>query len=156
MNKIFVIVAAILLAIMHINANASSIIFVSDAPHDFWVCKATDLTQRTWTQGNEYQRRALLDALDACKKESTVPNTCKAVGTQCDGILSGSINRAVWRCTSLDTLANYWYSNISPTEIEAALSARDICRKESSVPLTCYINMLTCENLNKNFINLND
>lgn len=142
----------IIFSLYAIEASGANIIFVSNAPNDYWVCKATDFEQKTWTAGNQYQRRAVLDALDACKKQSRFPNTCEAANEDCDGIISGTINRPVWRCTALDTLAKHWHSNISANEIEAAFSARALCEKESSVPLTCYVNMLTCENLNEKFI----
>lgn len=154
MKTLKIFLAVSLMSISIISPSYGKIIFLNTAPTDYWMCKARDLDNRVFTADSQYQKSAIVQALSECKRQSPYPASCEALNEDCDGILSGSIKRTIWRCTSLDSLANYWYSSIASNDIEAALSAKAICRAESSVPETCYVNMITCENLNKNFIDL--
>ncbi len=54
----------------------------------------------------------------------------------------------MWICTALDFTAEPWQSNLYPHRDDAALAAKDYCKQNSNVPDTCYINMVTCRNLN--------
>lgn len=148
--KIFLSLSLTLLCL----TSYGQIIFSPTAPSDYWMCRATDFDQKVFIGDSQYQRTALVQAISQCKKQSRIPSSCKASSENCDGILSGSMKRAVWQCTSLDTLANYWHSTIAKTDIEAALSAKAICQSQSAVPETCYVNMITCENLNTEFVDI--
>lgn len=113
-----------------------------------WQCIAKDANHKQWTINSNYQRNAINHALEACKKESTLPTTCQALDNDCDSLLNGLSTKPLWRCISLDQTATPWTGKLSSNKDDAALSAKSSCKEQSTLPGTCYINMLTCTNLN--------
>lgn len=52
----------------------------------------------------------------------------------------------MWRCTAIDITAQPWESNFYSNRDDAALAAQAYCKENSTLPATCYINMVTCAN----------
>jgi hypothetical protein len=118
------------------------------ASPDHWKCSVTDMANKTWTVDHQYQRSAINMALDACKKQSTTPGSCKAAKEACELFINGKSNRASWQCTALDQAAKPWVSNTYSQRADAAIAAKDYCKENSSAPGSCYVNLVTCKNLN--------
>ena len=59
--------------------------------------------------------------------------------------ISSINNHVIWRCTALDQMAQSWVGHISANRDDAALDAEAYCQEHSSVPDSCYIDLLTCE-----------
>ncbi|WP_231950405.1 hypothetical protein [Legionella spiritensis] len=116
---------------------------------NYWQCITEDSTNKRWVAQSVYQLTAINKAFDHCKKNSAYPNTCKASKANCEYFILGRTTRPMWQCTALDFHANPWNSNLYRTMDDAALAAKAYCLDNSSVPATCYINMITCKNLNK-------
>jgi hypothetical protein len=55
----------------------------------------------------------------------------------------------MWQCTALDQTGEPWQSNFYSQRLDAALGAKAFCKEKSSVPDTCYINLVTCINKNE-------
>lgn len=110
----------------------------------YWRCTTLDSVSKEWTSTNTYQKLALNLAFAQCKKESTVPSSCKTSAADCEGFNMGRSTRTMWRCTALDQPAQAWRSIYYAHRDDAALAAKAFCRQESSVPDTCSINMITC------------
>lgn len=113
-----------------------------------WECTAKDNHNKQWVAHSNYQRNASIRALESCKKESSSPESCRSIAEDCDSLMNGLSTRPLWRCVALDFTATPWNGNLSRDRTNAALSAKGICRERSSVPDSCYINMVTCNNLN--------
>lgn len=113
-----------------------------------WQCIARDTNQKQWIIKSNYQRNAINLALEACKKESTLPTTCQALDDDCDSLINGFSTKPLWRCIALDQTATPWIGKLSSNRDNAALSAKASCKNQSTLPESCYINMLTCKNLN--------
>lgn len=122
--------------------------------NNYWQCMAHDALKKQWEAKSSYERVAANKAFETCKKESKVPTTCTAVQDSCNYfgkpivITPGSSEGAIWKCTALDSAAHPWIK-MSSNRDAAALSAKSTCVQHSSVPDTCYINLLTCININK-------
>ena len=131
----------------------------SAQPKDnYWQCLTVDKDHKEWTSENTFKRMAMYKAFDACKKESPSPMTCKTSKDAChyirqtpNGVQDSvfSSNTAVWRCTALDKAAKAWIGNPSSNQDEAALGAKTSCESQSTLPDTCYVNLLTCLNINQ-------
>ena len=115
---------------------------------NYWQCTTEDKTLKQWTAKSEYQKVAINVSFDACKKQSAVPQSCKAAKSNCEGYIQGVNASPMWKCTALDTTAVPWQSNFYSHRLDAALAAKDFCKDNSSVPETCYINLVTCRNVN--------
>lgn len=115
----------------------------------YWQCTIQDELRHQWHDANLYERVAMNKALEACKKESPVPMSCKMDKNNCSFYFNGQSTRPLWQCTALDHDAKPWQSSVHPSREEAALSAKEDCQSQSSLPETCYINLITCKNLNK-------
>lgn len=115
----------------------------------YWQCITHDKANKEWTARNTYQKVAINIAFAACKKESEFPSSCKAAKSGCEGFYMGMSTKPLWRCTALDQTAEPWNSNYYPQREDAALAAKAYCRENSTVPDTCYINMVTCRNFNE-------
>lgn len=113
-----------------------------------WQCIAKDANQKQWIIKSNYQRNAINLALEGCKKESTLPTTCEALDDNCDSLINGRSTKPLWRCIALDHTATPWTGTLSGNRDNAALSAKARCKDQSTLPESCYINMLTCSNLN--------
>lgn len=132
------------------------------AENNYWQCTAYDSEEKQWIVKNAYERVAINKAFEACKKESRAPASCKATNESCDYFANGTnsnrpkvsvnMNRtfsdAMWQCTALDQMAKPWVGNPSSNKDDAALGAKAYCQQHSTVPDTCYINLLTCKNIN--------
>lgn len=122
----------------------------ADAEDDtYWQCTVFDITHTEWTIKHTFERTAVNQAMDLCKKQSTQPATCKAAKEACESFTHGLTNRPMWQCTALDQMANPWKSNIYSSMDDAALAAQAYCKQSSSLADTCYTNMVTCKNLNQ-------
>lgn len=115
---------------------------------NYWQCTTHDNANKQWTVKNMYRKVALNFAFAACKKESQNPASCKASVDDCEGFNQGMSTKPAWRCTAIDREADYWRSNLYIHRDDAALAALAYCRQKSAVPFTCYLNVVTCVNLN--------
>ncbi len=115
----------------------------------YWQCSTHDKVSKEWVARNTYQKVAINIAFEACKKESEFPGSCKASKSDCEGFYMGMSTKPLWRCTALDQTAVPWNSNYYTQRDDAALAAKAYCRENSTVPDTCYINMVTCRNFNE-------
>lgn len=125
------------------------VLAASDIPTgNFWRCMAFDNEHKEWKVNSSYELAALNKALDACKKESKLPASCKTARESCEVFTNGSSNRPLWRCKALDQMAKSWPSNVYSHRDDAAIAATAYCQQGSSFPDTCYTNLMTCKNLN--------
>ncbi len=115
----------------------------------YWQCTTHDNSNKQWSAKNIYRKVALNFAFAQCKKESQNPASCKASVEDCEGFNQGKSIRPIWRCTALDQMAEYWQSNLYLHRDDAALAAKAYCREKSEAPDTCYLNFVTCVNLNE-------
>lgn len=115
---------------------------------NYWKCTTTDAENKTWTIDGNYQLNAINYSFAACKKESAYPKSCKTSKTSCEHFVNGQTTQPMWRCVALDRAAGIWPSNTYMMRDDAALAAQAYCKDNSSVPASCYINMITCRNLN--------
>ncbi len=111
---------------------------------NYWICTTKDNANQQWSAKSTYQKAALNLAFATCKKESKTPSTCKASISDCEGFNQGMSTKPMWQCTALDHTAEPWKSNFYSQRDDAALGAKAFCREKSTVPDTCYINMVTC------------
>lgn len=120
----------------------------SDA-HLSWKCTMTDSNGLIWSNESVYKRKASNTVFDACKNESVNPASCKIDAVNCDSFVNGIISTPLWQCMALDRNAAAWFGDISPGRDEAALNASAKCKRQSQIPATCYMHMLTCQNRNE-------
>ncbi|KTC69298.1 hypothetical protein Lbir_2037 [Legionella birminghamensis] len=114
-----------------------------------WECRAQDQTKKQWLGISNYELTALNKAFDACKKESQFPLSCKISRSNCDGYVNGNSISPLWQCTAMDSDAQPWLSVYFRHRDDAVFSAKDYCRGHSNVPETCYVNIVTCKNINQ-------
>lgn len=115
-----------------------------------WTCTAYDKDNKYWSGQSSYEIAATNKALAGCKKESQNPNSCRIDRAQCEPFMHHVTGpRGLWKCTALDQMAKPWASKLLPQRDEAALAAKANCTRHSSMPDTCYINLLTCVNANQ-------
>ncbi|WP_419421088.1 hypothetical protein ACNVED_07265 [Legionella sp. D16C41] len=110
-----------------------------------WHCKAEDNAKQEWLAESSYQRSAVNKAMEACKKMSRSPETCRVFQGDCELFVNGESVRPAWQCTALDQMAKAWKSNFYPNSDDAALAAKAYCQQHSAFPNTCYVNLLTCK-----------
>lgn len=113
-----------------------------------WQCTARDGANKEWVKSSNYERIAINLAFEACKKESTLPTTCKTAKEECEAFIDGQSTRPMWRCIALDQMGKAWESNVYTQRDDAAIAAKDYCHDRSGFPDTCYINLMTCRNMN--------
>ena len=123
--------------------------------NNYWQCNASDREKKQWIGRGAYSRVASSKAFEACKKESHAPTSCISSEGVCEyyvhGVSTsvyGMNEHAQWQCVALDQMAKSWESNINSNRDDAALEAKAFCHEHSSVPDSCYINLLTCKNIN--------
>jgi len=121
---------------------------VLEGVNDYWKCVVYDSKQTQWAATSTYRLSAINKAYEACKKQSAVPSSCKAAKENCEAYINGMTTRPMWQCMALDFEANPFFSNIYRKKYDAALAARAYCKENSELPDSCYINLITCENLN--------
>lgn len=124
-------------------------VVVLHGENDYWRCVVSDAEQKHWAAQSAYRRTAINKAYDACKKMSDKPSSCKAAVENCEAFINGLTTRPMWQCMALDFYANPFTSNIYKRKYDAALAAQAYCKDNSDYPDSCYINLITCENLNK-------
>lgn len=122
---------------------------MANAQQDYWQCSSMDDHDKIWTSRHSFQKVALQRAWQACKQESQHPSSCQIDHYQCDAFLNGENTSPMWQCTALDQMAKPWISGVHRQRDEAALTAKARCLERSGFPDTCYINLLTCVNLNE-------
>lgn len=115
---------------------------------NYWQCTTTDAESKTWTIDGNYQLTAINHSFAACKKESAYPKSCKTSNASCEHFVNGQSMKPMWRCVALDRAASIWPSNTYVMRDDAALAGLAYCKDNSSVPASCYMNMITCRNLN--------
>ena len=118
----------------------------AQANHGYWQCITTDSANNQWIVKSAYKRSALNIAFDSCKKESKTPTTCKSSANNCEGFNNGFSNNPMWKCTAIDSAGAAWKSNSYTQRDDAALAAKAYCTQNSSLPYTCYIDLVTCVN----------
>lgn len=116
----------------------------------YWQCTTVDNQEKQWVEISTYDRVAMNKAYDACKKQSTNPSSCKTSKANCEYFFNGQSTRPAWQCVALDLMSKPWPSNIHSQRDDAALEAKAYCQQHSGMPESCYINLLTCKNLNEN------
>lgn len=121
----------------------------NDEKGSYWKCVTYDKANKAWTAQSSYRKVAINVAFAACKKESQLPATCKTSISNCEGFINGVSTRPMWRCTAIDITAQPWESNFYSNRDDAALAAQAYCKENSTLPATCYINMVTCANKNE-------
>lgn len=114
-----------------------------------WKCTISDSANLIWNNESVFKRKASNLIFDACKNESTDPESCKPDNIRCDSFLNGISTTPIWECMALDSNATPWFGDISSQRDEAALSAKAECTHKSQIPATCYMHMLTCRNRNE-------
>lgn len=119
------------------------------ADDSYWQCAAQDNQHKQWVVKSPYERVATTRAFEACKKQSVSPLSCKISQERCDYYSNGLSTRPMWRFLALDQMSKLWYSNIRAHRDDAALEAKAFCQKHSAMPESCYINLMTCKNLNE-------
>ncbi len=114
----------------------------------YWQCLSHDSMNMHWTVTSTYQKAALNLSYDQCKKASTNPKSCSMTVNECRYFRDGRDTTPMWQCTSIDRQAEAWKSTAYPSRDDAALGAQDYCKANSAVPETCFINTITCVNIN--------
>lgn len=117
-------------------------------PNHYWQCHTNDINNHSWLAKNTYQKIALNLAYATCKRESTAPLSCKTSINNCEEFHNGVSVKILWQCTALDQAGERWRSTQYATSEDAALAAKDYCKDQSTVPDTCYINMINCTQSN--------
>lgn len=117
--------------------------------NSYWICKTHDANDLEWTVKNGYKKIAINLAFDACKKQSKSPATCKTSNNDCDEFRNGVSIKPQWTCTALEKGSGYWRSNYYTHREDAAIAAKDYCKTQSSIPETCYVNLIGCTNKNQ-------
>lgn len=149
MNR-FILVLALSSGTMMVNtAFSQPDVRVMRGEDSFWLCKAYDSDNNQWMVKSPYQQVAINQAYDGCKKKSKFPASCQAAKEFCDSYIKGVSTKPMWRCTALDHLASVWESDVYTQRDDAALGAKAYCEQNSGMPDTCYVNLLTCKNMNK-------
>lgn len=118
------------------------------AGSQYWECSAHDEYYKEWKIQSTHQQMAINQVLDVCKKQSRAPTSCKVAKEFCDSFINGKSSHPMWKCTALDDHAKKWPSNIYTKRDDAAIAALDYCKEQSAFAESCYINLLTCRNLN--------
>jgi len=116
---------------------------------DAWHCTAEDEAHKQWTSSSNYERAAVNKAFEQCKKESQFPESCKTSHNDCDYVVNGYSTKPMWQCKAMDQMAKIWPSNFYAQRDDAAIAAKAYCQQRSSFPDTCYINLITCKNVNE-------
>ena len=114
----------------------------------YWECNSHDSANAKWTSRSIYHKIALNFSFAECKKNSKVPEGCEISDNNCAKFIRGVNVDPTWQCTSFDKKALAWRGSRYENREDAALTAQARCKQRSSVPSTCFINLVTC--LNKN------
>lgn len=118
--------------------------------NDLWLCKAHDNTNKEWLAQSPYPKIAINRSLDACKRQSTNPLSCRITSNDCESPQLDPSTKPYWRCTAIDQQGTPWNSIYYLNKEDAALAANAYCHSKSPLPETCFINMITCVSSNQN------
>lgn len=113
-----------------------------------WTCTSQDSGGYRWTYSSSYQKVALNQAYLQCKKQSAEPKSCKSEAEACHYFIDGLDATPMWQCTAVDAASDAYNSTLYNHQDDAALGALAYCKKKSPVPDTCFINTITCTNVN--------
>lgn len=113
----------------------------------YWQCTSYDNENKQWLAKSTYQRAAINQAYDNCKKQSKKPESCKTAKEYCEAYVDGILSRPMWQCVALDNLPNRWQGSIYTNRDEAIFGAKSWCQEQSVMPETCYVNLLMCSSL---------
>lgn len=137
MNKYFLLCFTLIISQVHA------------ANNNYWQCIAADANYNRWAANHDFHRAAATLALEACKKQSPLPKSCNMQEKNCDHIVNGRSSLPMWRCTAFDQMAKAWISKQTFRERDdAAIASKNLCQNHSGMPESCYVNLLTCKNLN--------
>jgi hypothetical protein len=115
---------------------------------DYWQCTTHDGTNKQWGAVSIYKKIALNFAFASCKRESVAPATCRTTSGNCEQFIRGVSSKPMWECTALERTATPWKSDVYSQRYDAAFGAKAYCQQKSTVPGTCYVNLITCSNKN--------
>ena len=115
----------------------------------YWTCTAEDSSHQQWASTHIYQRTATNNAAADCKKNSKTPRTCAVSKEACEEFVNGRSTRPMWQCTALDQFSKVWRSNTYLHRDDAAIGAKAYCKEHSAMPMSCFVNLLTCKNQNE-------
>lgn len=127
----------------------TNLAFAANNNSSYWQCTTRDEHNWVWTAKSNFKKTSTNLAYAACKKHSQSPKTCNTTADNCDYINKGLSTRPLWRCTAVDLTAMSWKSAYYRQRLDAAMGAQQFCHHKSSVPSTCYVNTVTCSNLNE-------
>ncbi len=117
---------------------------------DYWQCTAHDKTLQSWQATHQYSVVAKLQAMQACQHQSVAPKTCVVIPEQdCEGFEQDASTKAMWQCTAIDQSGEDWHNHATYNQDNAVLQAMAMCEKFSTIPDTCYVNPLFCNNINQ-------
>lgn len=137
-----------LILLLSLAASAPSVYAEPMVNGDYWQCTTHDETNKQWDAVSIYQKVALNFAFASCKKESVAPATCRTTQSNCEQFIQGASTKPMWKCLALDRTATPWRSDAYSQRYDAAFAARAYCQQKSTVPGTCYVNLVTCSNKN--------
>ena len=113
-----------------------------------WKCISHDNSNTSWSTTNHYKKVALSLAFEQCKKQSYQPASCRIQAEDCHYYSDGRDTTPMWQCTAVDEEAEGYTGTAYPNRIDAAFGSMAHCKQMSSSPDTCFINMITCININ--------
>jgi len=114
----------------------------------YWQCISHDNNNMQWLTQSIYQLMAVNKAMDACKQQSSFPNSCNISTDDCEEMINGHSIQPMWQCSALDSQGKSWRSSYYGNQDSAAGAAKNNCQKNSRFPDTCYINFIACKNIN--------
>lgn len=113
-----------------------------------WLCSAFDSNKIRWQAQHEHRMEAARQATLACRRDSSHPATCTQAYQDCQKT-DIDINAPAWVCIAVDASAQSWHSNPYPNQADAAIAAQDYCKSKSTVPDTCFVNTISCQDYRK-------
>lgn len=114
----------------------------------FWRCTSSDEANNSWSDSNKYQKTAINLSYDQCKKNSSAPKSCESSHEDCHYFSDGYDTTPMWQCSAIDRYAQAWKSTAYSNIDDAAIGAQVYCKHKSEIPETCFVNMITCTNIN--------
>ncbi len=138
MNKSLILLINLLLYSIYASAYTGSYV----------LCTTSDGQDNQWSAVSTFERAAINKAYDDCKKQSSIPDTCSSSLSACETYVNGVSTRPLWQCTALDHTGHRWKNEPSAHRDDAALGAKAFCQQRNGSPDSCYVNLLTCVNLN--------
>jgi hypothetical protein len=124
------------------------ITFSTSYADETWQCITEDAQHHFWSAEHTFSKKAKYLSLDACKKMSKFPRSCAIIQSGCDLLEGGVSTRPYWVCTALDSFSNVFKNEPVPHKDSAILQAKLLCNRNSKVSDSCYVNPITCKNIN--------